>query len=418
MDRYFSNRTRLYTIYSLILSITFFCNCQSSEFLQSTTLESPGQCKLTSKGLFKGSLIGADGKAYVFVFSLTDYQSSEPDAYFSSIYAVDENCNFKKIYEIDERFNGPECFAIGEDNNIYFVLGDINNNNSFLYSLSTKGKVNWKVLLENGNNCEGIAIGNDGTIYVQLERVLYSISQDKNIKWNISSFNSIQEGPLIGEGDNLFIAYLYEGEGHLSSISKEGEINWSFDFGNELPERGVVGPSGNIYITSSIKGVAESLYLNSFNKEGNLNWKVLLGSGTVMEIITRGGILIDEDETIYISGVLKSIKAINSIDGSIKWNKEGNGILDFIDGQGNIYLLEYEGYKEKIFDKNGNVLSVIGPEDGIFSVWSLVNDNYFYNYDGLHNFFIYQALGSGYSKSSWPMRYHDPQNTNRWNGGF
>ncbi|MDD5225525.1 MAG: hypothetical protein PHE84_16200, partial [bacterium] len=206
---------------------------------------------------------------------------------------------------------------------------------------------------------------------------------------------------------------------YLSSISKDGATNWDFDFGNEIPQIMAIGPSGNIYITSSTKGDIVSAYLYSISQNGESNWKVLLGIGSQLEITGRGGLLIGEDETIYKSGDLKSLLAFNPADGLAKWFKEGIGYgnVDFVDGQGHIYYLNSDkGNKEEIFDQDGNFISSIGPQGG-FSLWSLINGNYFYNLNS-NNFFIYQALGSGYSKSAWPMRYHDPQNTNRWNGGF
>ena len=426
---------------TFIFCCLFIYNCQSDNFI-SKSLSYPWKCELNINSSFSFGYMPVSEKGTSYICGYFIGGCIDEKCYSGqnmTIYAINDDCEVKWKYDTKrEDICESTCLAIGKNSDIYFTNGGITKPKN-LYSLSAKGLLNWKIDL-GMESCEQIAIGSDGTIYVQLENILYAIDPNKEIKWSIP-INRL-EGPLIGPGDNIYVTQIDSNQKfHLSSLSEEGNINWDYDFGtDEIPDRAVIGPSGNIYTISIAKAeiiddpdpmaiwyegfpsnaAKGEVYLSSFDQNGNLNWRVKLGEGGywLNSSGTLSGLLVGEDEVIYTSYIHWGLKAINSKDGSIKWDYEEkephNNNASLIDSQGNIYFLG--DLKGKIFDRNGSeISSILPPNNYLMGQGSVLNGDYFYNIGG--DFIIYQVLGSGYSKSGWSMRFHDPQNTNRWNGG-
>jgi len=417
MDKCQSRRRRLCSIYTIILM--FFClnTCQSQSTSISKQLEYPGKCEVISKNMiYSYGSINSNGKIFSFVFTIIGEPYTDSDSILSYVYAFNDDCNRKNIYQIEDNYLASPvylCNAAGNNGEIYFVVGDREQNKSYLFSISDDAKLNWKVTLDGNNTCQGIALGNDDTIYIHLNNSIFAVSAYGEIKWNLKNY-IYEDGPYVGKNDDIIIIY-YQSDlksSYISSISKEGLLKWSFKFGNnETPLIGAIGPSGNIYLSSRVdNGNEVSTYLSSFNTNGELIWNVLLGN----EYLGTIGFLIGEDETIYTAGQGKHLIAIDSSDGSKKWTFEEIGNVDFIDGEGNVYYLSD---KENVFNKEGKLLSIIEkPKDGVFHLWSLISGDYFINFSNT-KIYVYNAIGKKYSKLAWSMRHHDPQNTNRWNGG-
>jgi hypothetical protein len=419
----------------LILFCSFnFVNCQSDYVTKS--LEYPGKCSVDLK--IEGHLGYMPARKDGITYVCGDKPSGCGDEYCwtgqnATIYAINDDCEVEWKYDtgIDD-YCIDGSLAIGEEGNIYFYLYGI------FHSLSPKGKLNWTVQLGSfgGGGYEQMAIGNDGTIYVSLTYNLFAISPAGETKWSMPLERT--EGPIIDSGNNVIIAYKdSDDKFRLSSLSTEGNLNWDYDFGTkEFADRMVIGPSGNLYIISIVKNenignpdirwfggnVADGeIYMSSFHQSGDLNWRVKLGEGEAIWLNGGGfitGLLIGKDETIYTDYYNLGLVAINCIDGSVKWQFKQPGtyaVLEFIDGQGNIYFISDS--EEKIFDQNGNIISSYYAEKGVrLEQGSVVDGDYFFNVSG-GGLRIYYLEGSGYSKSAWPMLFHDPQNTNRWNGG-
>ena len=126
--------------------------------------------------------------------------------------------------------------------------------------------------------------------------------------------------------------YILDGDNVLHSINTAtGVKNWSVKLAGTKNKAGAVAidKTGNIYV-----GTRTTIY--GFKADGTQLWKV---AGKVTEI---GSFALD-DETLYAAQIGGAgLLALNTADGSTKWNVEAAGDIyaPIVDKSGNIYFTD------------------------------------------------------------------------------
>lgn len=180
----------------------------------------------------------------------------------------------------------------------------------------------------------GVAVGKDGTLYQGARNAtLYAINSDGTQKWtyatgaankNLDCFPAVT-----ADGQTV---YILDGDNVLHSINTAtGVKNWSVKLAGTKNKAGAVAidKTGNIYV-----GTRTTIY--GFKADGTQLWKV---AGKVTEI---GSFALD-DETLYAAQIGGAgLLALNTADGSTKWNVEAAGDIyaPIVDKSGNIYFTD------------------------------------------------------------------------------
>ncbi|NWF50465.1 MAG: PQQ-like beta-propeller repeat protein [Ignavibacteriaceae bacterium] len=202
--------------------------------------------------------------------------------------------------------------VIANDSTIIFISGnEPGDTNTFLYSVSSKGIVNWK-----------FPIVGDSLIPDPFET---------------------HTPPIVNSQNNI---YVFASNGYLYSINLRGGLNFRKYLNIGTLGRVNIGKDGNFYIT----GMDGILYCIS--PLGEVLWQVKYGNG--FQGFTTGSITFSPDgKIIYVKGFKRfsmpvrgnTLSAID-INGGFLWSFDnGENISSFIpptDFQGNIYLWTQE----------------------------------------------------------------------------
>ncbi len=170
--------------------------------------------------------IGADGTIYV---------GSEDDY----LYAINPNGTLKWKYKTGYYVDSSP--AIGADGTIYVGSDDGN-----LYAINPNGTLKWKYQTW-GSIGISIAIDADGTIYVIVsDKFIYAINPNGTIKWTHYVVNDIDvfsmaigaDGTIYVEGSNLY------------AFNPKGTLKWSYPTGINFNSSPAIGADGTIYVGS------------------------------------------------------------------------------------------------------------------------------------------------------------------------
>jgi len=428
MDNNISRKTRIHEILKvLIASIFIFHACSSNDEydmknFKRISLEFPGKCEawIPEQRPEGGQAISKDGKIYL-AYSSPSY-----------IYALNKDCQLIWGIEITSKNTficEYESLTIGENDDIYVLSEDPSESNriSFLNSISPEGKLNWSLEFEGDCNINNpLAIGSDGTIYHLKEgyRNLYSISPGGTINWTVEFPGELSWNIIIGPEDTI---YLNEISGIFYAVSKDGKIVFSINLfesnvneGKEYVWRTYIGPDGMIYIISRFvdENNNENYYLIKLNQEGKIVWRISLESGDLGYI----PLLIGPEGNIYVDVEIPYPTLYSyDQDGNIKWLLRKNEIFGYnigvglgpLNSEGNMYLSTSDN-KTYVIDNTGGILNEMITGDYNFVLMDEKGNLYSFHSGKLS---IFSSESEGYSKSGWPMEHHDPQNTNRWDGG-
>jgi len=186
--------------------------------------------------------------------------------------------------------------VIGPNENIY-VLGNINDTNYRLYSIESKGTIDWVTDLEfegysfaANKNESPILFDEDRTLYIKDDFTVYSIDEkDGDINWeysfekynnNHNTFNFLLEADrnyfddtdanrsqsLVNKVDDKIILYSkYE---MIALDADDGDEEWYFDRG-KYPIRDIVELDDRIY------AAFDRLY--AFDEDGDIEWSLNIG---------------------------------------------------------------------------------------------------------------------------------------------
>ena len=131
--------------------------------------------------------------------------------------------------------------AIGADGTIYCVAGGI------LYALTPQGGLKWQVTVDAGYSIITPVIGLDGTIYATGAYGLTAVQPDGTVKWRFAAAGGFAEAPAIGLDGTI-----YFNADSLYAVHPDGTAVWASPPTNYNPGGAMVlGPNGAIYYVSA-----------------------------------------------------------------------------------------------------------------------------------------------------------------------
>jgi outer membrane protein assembly factor BamB len=202
---------------------------------------------------------------------------------------------------------------------------------SYLYSVSPKGRLNWKYKMPDQGIRGAPALGADGNVYIapnegpSSAQSLYAVSPDGAIRWNIPVGKADLQGVTVGWDGTIIVTDECE---ELYAINPDGKLKWSYNvsgggiFGifttdcldDSYP---AIARDGTVYVGVGVPGISTAFTdderLCAVGADGRLKWRFKFGLGGGRESPAIGA-----DGTIYIGAWDGNFYAVNP-DGSLKW---------------------------------------------------------------------------------------------------
>ena len=309
-------------------------------------------------------------------------------------------------------YTGP---IIGHNKNIYFgnyysgYNGSSYNPNKNFYSLDSSGNINWmfETKVEVYPPWGGILMDSDSTIYFTTGKgILYAIDNEGNFIWENKLAEYFGEMMLINidKDKNLYVAGLVKDSLYLNSVNANGELNWRYYLTDTLSAHqsarasAAISPDGKtIYVNGN------GLY--ALNQDGTLKWHGDYGIITAPPVVDAQG-------NLYV-GAMKDSRYFMSIspEGELRWKKlisEGTSTsglytMPTIDQDGNIYFFspgEFALYK---YNYEGQLHWKVGVP---FDVWNLICDAEGTIYLAASSGGYYQAI-SGKGELKWEITFDE-----------
>jgi hypothetical protein len=194
------------------------------------------------------------------------------------IYAINPNGTEKWRYTTGFNVNGAA--AIGQDGTIYIGSSD-----HYLYALYPNGTLRWR--FATGAEIKGSAsIAPDGTIYVpSFDEFFYALYPDGTMKWRAFTGNSVAAaGVALAEDGTIYV-----GTELLRAYYPNGTLRWTADV------------QGGIYGTVPAISADRTIYVSAgdalvaVNPDGTERWRQTLSNEQV-----RSSPCIGENDRIYV----------------------------------------------------------------------------------------------------------------------
>lgn len=204
--------------------------------------------------LISSPAIGQDGTIYIGTTS-------------NRFYAVEPNGNLKWQFSASQFKGNP---SIGNDGTIYAPCF-----NGYLYAFYPNGTVKWQASTGEGIAGAGVAIAQDGTIYIGTE-MLRAYYPNGTLKWS----TSLQDGvygtvPAVSADGTIYIMDGFS----LMAVDSDGNIKWQKQIANyESFSSPCIGEDGTIYVGTSWR-----------NHDGTINWGYLHAFGEAPLSVDAGG---------------------------------------------------------------------------------------------------------------------------------
>ncbi len=214
--------------------------------------------------------IGEDGTIY---FGTDGYK----------IFAVNPDGTEKWRYTTGHIVMGSP--AIGHDGTIYIGSSD-----NYLYALYPNGTLRWRY--KTGSYIKGSAsIAQDGTIYVpSFDGYLYALYPNGTMKWQASTGGIIASAGVALADDGT----IYVGTEVLRAYYPNGTQKWSTDVqGNVYGTVPAVSADGTIYVSAGGSLVA-------VNPDGTEKWRKILSNEQI-----RSSPSIGENDRIYVGSIYR-----------------------------------------------------------------------------------------------------------------
>ncbi len=195
-----------------------------------------------------------------------------------NIFAVNPNGTEKWRYTTGSYVNGAT--AIGEDGTIYIGSSD-----HYFYALNPDGTIRWR--FHTGGEIKGSAsIAPDGTIYVpSFDGYLYALYSNGTMKWQVPTGGSIAAaGVALAEDGTIYV-----GTEQLRAYCPNGTLKWVTDVqGSIYGTVPAVSADGTIYVSAGGSLVA-------VNQDGTERWRKEL---TIAQICSSPSI--GPDDRVYV----------------------------------------------------------------------------------------------------------------------
>jgi sugar lactone lactonase YvrE len=199
------------------------------------------------------------------------------------------------VYETNPKAIVSRSVIVDKSGDLYFVDQD-----AYLYSLTSKGQLNWKIKIDNGFS-QGFApaISPDGnTLYAPGavdSKSLYALNIDGTLKWTFDAKNVLGSYPLIDNEGNIIVG-TYSGikdtvNSYVYSLKDDGSIRWKYKKQKDTFSGATMDNDGNLYF---VDGTGTSRWLVSLNYYGELQWKYMFNNPVT------SGVVCDKDGNIYV----------------------------------------------------------------------------------------------------------------------
>ncbi len=309
--------------------------------------------------------------------------------------------------------------VVGSDGTIYAI------SYAYVDAVSPNGTLQWEWAADPVSDINGLALGDDGTIYVghhgsgAYYRKVFAINPNGTQKWSIELSGSSHTGLTIGQNGEVYVSDA-NGESNypLYAVDPDnGSVLWSVGLGDWVSIGGMaVGSDGSIYVPLPA-GAGGKLVAISPNH--TISWEYTLP-------ITPGIPSIGPDGTIYViagSGyVAGDLYALTS-SGTLKWNAGGSpaGHSVAIASDGTIYFAGCNPGTEPDFTAMNPDGSIKWTLDIPTSAGSpLIGSDgtiYVCGWSSSMTPVLTAIYGSSpLASSSWPRARHDNSNTGRYGG--
>jgi outer membrane protein assembly factor BamB len=225
----------------------------------------------------------------------------------ANLFAIYPNGTLK--WEYPTNGWGESTPAIGSDGTLYFgtSMGDP----GYFYAVKPDGTTKWRYSM-GWNDCQSSAtIGSDETIYCGFGNALYALYPNGTLRWKYQTTNEVYSSPAIGDDGTVYFGswntYFY------ALYPNNGTLKWEFKTGYGIGVSPCIGDDGMIFFVSTDEYLY-ALYPNN----GTMKWKTNVYAGTSPTI--------GPDDTIYAGW--DYLHAVNSSDGSIKWEIPAGGYIE------------------------------------------------------------------------------------------
>lgn len=262
----------------------------------------PGNPTDGSSVVWSSPVIGADGTVYFGGNALSG--GNNPN-----LYALNPDGTLKWRFPLPSGIDSNP--ALGPDGTIYTTSsqGDYN-----LYAINPNGTLRWKHFLNNSIATGDIAVGPDGTVYVNAGP-LQAVNPDGTAKWQFppsGAVGGISGSPSIAPDGTIYIGYRSSGiyyVDYLEALNPDGSAKWATPSGGALLGTVAVGKDGTLYGGFTGSGGAQVV---AFSATGTKLWSFSTGASNM------GSPAIGPDGTIYDYSQDGNLYALNP-DGSLKW---------------------------------------------------------------------------------------------------
>jgi hypothetical protein len=201
-----------------------------------------------------------------------------------------------KLQSFADTYSAP---AIAPDGTIYVI------NSSALFSVSSAGTLNWS---QSRTFTSNVALGADGTIYVNDLQHLYAIHPNQVGAWTFPVPGDTISDPVVGPDGTIYVAA--EG-GHVDAVNPDGSSRWTKPIAAGVTQV-ELGPDGTVYA----QGLDAKVY--AFGSDGTPKW-----THTLAWPADCGHFAIAADGTLYAAcGASAGIAAIEAVDrtGTTRWS--------------------------------------------------------------------------------------------------
>lgn len=212
----------------------------SGETIYALSAEGKRKWTFTGGGQFSTAALGTDGTIYVTSRNNT-------------LYALTPEGNLRWSYEMrpGNFLAGPAAPVIGADGTIF--AGDFS---SHLHALTQEGKPKWVVRVQDEGRIVGLALANNGTIYVaggpeepRRKSAIHAFTSEGAHKWTYAIAEGIPFNPLVpvvGPDGTI-----YTGVFNLLALTPEGTRKWRFKDEQSIMVPPRIGANGTIYLAAS-----------------------------------------------------------------------------------------------------------------------------------------------------------------------
>jgi len=276
------------------------------------------------------------------------------------------------VFTVDSTAPSISPPASDSAGNIFFGAGS-----NLVYSITGRGKLNWKCELESAPNQSTSAQAQyitspliyGGCLYVGTSTGwLYCLTLDGKMKWKFRTNNPVMS-PIALTKDERLIAvasnFEFSKTDTIFCLDMEGNLLWKTPVPNaRLYEGPAVDDWGNTIVAGSVDAQSgREHHIYSISSNGSLNWSCKLD-------VVIHGIAIDQSRNIYVSGfVMNATETYSKLtclndSGKVKWETKLDALMRYpaiITRNGYLYVYANNPFLDQevrravyIFNTEGN----------------------------------------------------------------